>query len=123
MLDYSPLLKSFHQLRQQAETLPSPNPQDHRRIRLAIVGFGQSSDVSHWGLDKFQFMEDRLQSDLSEDDFSADWIDFACLAMGYQLGCIDAGILKTDEEFRIADAQLPGFMWLHAEQLSDDLPE
>lgn len=122
LLDYSHLLDNFKDLRAQADTLESSNPEEHRRIKLAIVGFAESSDWNHWAREHLAFIEDRLQNDLRGDEFSDDWIDFSCLAMGYLLGCFDCGKITTDAEFRTADAQLPGFMWLHAERFNSDLP-
>ncbi|WDQ18505.1 hypothetical protein [Rhodopirellula sp. P2] len=120
MLDDSRLLGQFKELRAQAAALESPNPDDHRRIKLAIVGFSQSSDWNHWSREHLDFIEGRLETDLHSEGFSPDWIDFACLAIGYILGCVDCGKITTDEEFRIADAQLPGFMWMHAEQFDGE---
>ena len=121
--DYQSLLDNFKELRAQADALESSNSEDHRRIKLAIVGFAQSSGWNHWAREHLAFIEDRLQNDLPAEEFSGDWIDFSCLAMGYLLGCFDSGIITTDTEFRTADAQLPGFMWLHAERFNRDLPE
>ncbi|QEG40182.1 hypothetical protein [Roseimaritima ulvae] len=123
LLDFSHLLDNFEELRAQADALESSNPEDHRRIKLAIVGFAQSSDWNHWAREHLGFIEGRLQHDLSQNEFSDDWIDFSCLAMGYILGCFDCGKITTDVEYRTADAQLPGFMWLHAERFSSDPSE
>ena len=123
MIDYAQLLDNFNELKAQADAVESTNPEDHRRIKLAIVGFSQASNWNQWSREHLDFIEGRLQNDLRSDMFSADWIDFSCLAMGYILGCADGGMIKTDEEFRIADAQLPGFMWLHAAQFDGSRPK
>lgn len=123
LVEYSQLLNNFKELRAQADALESPNSEDHRRIKLAIIGFAQSSDWNHWARDHVAFIEDRLQNDLAAEEFSEDWIDFSCLAMGYLLGGLDSGIIANDAEFCTADAQLPGFMWLHAERFNSDLQE
>ena len=50
------------------------------------------------------------------------WIEFVCLAFGYLLGMYQAGQCK-ESDCTLFEAQLPGFMWLHAERfvtVSDD---
>lgn len=116
-LDFKSLIANFTTLKAQAASLHSPNPEDHRRIKLAMVGFARSSDVTRWGFQHFEFIQNRLETDLSPDCFSPAWIDISCVAMGCLLGLLDAGAFKTDSEFHVAEMQLPGLMWMHAEEI------
>ncbi len=51
-------------------------------------------------------------------DFAPRWVEFVCLAFGYLLGLYQEG-LCTESRFSLLEAQLPGFMWLHAERFTD----
>ena len=123
MIDFTPLIEHFAQLHAQATDLKTPNPEDYHRIRLAMIGYSRSADIALWDIRHFQFIQNRLDTDLPPDDFSDAWIDFACLALGYLLGLADSGQIETDSDFGVADAQLPGFMWMHSatiEQMNTD---
>ena len=117
LVDFKPIIEDFAQLHASANNLVTPNDEDHHRIKLAMIGFSRATDIAQWDYQHYQFVQNRLDTDLLVDDFSPAWIEFACVSMGYLLGLADAGQLETDSDFRIADAQLPGFMWLHAAEI------
>jgi hypothetical protein len=117
LFDFESLIDDFSECKAFAKNLQPPNAEDHHRIKLAMVGFSRNSDLKHWEHQHYEFVQNRLSTDLSPEEFTPVWIDFACVAMGYLLGLVASGTIKTDSEFQIADAQLPGFMWLHAAEI------
>jgi hypothetical protein len=92
--------------------LESPNPDDDRMVKFAIVGYSYHQPVASWGRDEFEFVASRRREVA---DFAPRWIEFVCLASGYLLGLYRAGRCD-DRECALFEAQLPGFMWEHSER-------
>lgn len=88
-------------------TLDSPNPQDTKDIKCAIVGFSLYSATENWDLDHYRFVVSRLEE-------SADMYgDRVRLLYAMCLGglCGLAFERKISErEFQLSDMQLPGHL-------------
>ena len=100
------------QIQEDVARLESPNPDDDRKVKFAIVGYSYHQTVDSWGRDEFDFVAQRRQ-EVAE--FEPRWIEFVCLASGYLLGLAKSESIN-DTEFALFEAQLPGFMWLHSER-------
>lgn len=109
------LLAQFGDLRATAVELQTPNPDDDEFIRCGIVGFAQHCDCEKWDLGHYEYVCDR-RNEVLDSGFSLDWCRFTCLAAGYFLGMVQAGLM-SETEFRQSEAITPGFMWLHSNEL------
>jgi hypothetical protein len=105
-----------------AKQLQSPNPVDELPIKVAIVGFSYNSPTDKWALDHYNVLKDRLDGEYSLDNLreyaptSRKIQLFAALCFGYLLGLYEADKV-TDEEFRLAEAQIPGLIALKSDVL------
>ena len=122
--EFQALFDGFKRYRESARDLQSPNQDDDEYVRAAIVGFSRHSETEEWARGHFEFIHDYRRGDYSDEslevlygDHAGDYALFACLCLGSLLGLFQSGKI-TDEEFRIAEAQLPGFMALNAGRLS-----
>jgi hypothetical protein len=97
---------------EKVDLLESPNLEDDRMVKFAIVGYSYHQPVDSWGRDEFEFVAHRRR-EVAE--YDPRWIEFVCLASGYLLGLANSESIN-DTEFAIFEAQLPGFMWLHSER-------
>jgi hypothetical protein len=104
------------QLREKIAILASQNPDDDRMVKLAIIGYACHQPKSSWGRDEFDFVASRRREVAGFGDL---WVEFVCLASGYLLGLYQAGKCN-DSEFALFEAQLPGFMSLHAERFTTE---
>ena len=95
--------------------LKSPNPDDDRTIKFAIIGYSYHQPVASWGRAEFDLVASRR---LEVADFGPRWVEFVCLATGYLLGLHQAGCCDV-RECALFEAQLPGFMWQHSERFVD----
>jgi hypothetical protein len=114
------LLVEFEQCKLAALQLPSTNLEDDSFIRCGMIGFARHLPLTHWTHESFQYVR-ALRDEVSDGQFSKDWQSFTCLAAGYFLGMKIAGAL-SEVNLRHAEAQTPGFMWLHAESFDPPLP-
>lgn len=112
MTHFHQLWDDLPQVREKVAQLESPNPEDDRLVKFAIVGYSYHRPVDAWGRDEFEFVVKRRR-EVAE--FDPRWVEFVCLASGYLLGLQESGAIN-DTEFALFEAQLPGFMWLHSER-------
>jgi hypothetical protein len=121
--EFQALFDEFPRYRQSAWALESPNEDDDQYSRAAIVGFSRHCEPGEWARGHFEFIRDYRRGDYSEEslevlhgEHAGDYALFACLCLGAMLGLFQSGQI-SDEEFRIGEAQLPGFMALNAGRL------
>jgi len=105
------LVDDLPDIREKVALLESPNPDDDRIVKFAIVGYSYHQPIGSWGRAEFDFVASR-RLDVAE--FGLQWVEFVCLASGYLLGLYQAGRCD-DRECALFDAKLPGFMWQHSE--------
>ncbi len=112
--DFEALLAKARHLRtSEAESLAT---------KAAVVGFGQFSPLSEWTGQHFEFINHRIQGELSPEELS--WYEecaesisvFSCLSLGALLGKLQAGKID-DLGFLHGDAHLPGFISLNDEAI------
>ncbi len=111
------LFEDFQASVAQARQLELPNTNDNMGIKTAIIGFSFSSPRHTWGLHHSNFVKERLEGGYSADslkEFGAEATSirlFVGLCLGYLLGLYQAEKL-TDVEFTVAEAQIPGLVFL-----------
>lgn len=103
-------------IRAQVAALESPNPEDDRMIKMAIVGYGYHQPVEAWGREEYEFVTKRRQE---VEDQGPLWVEFVCLATGYLLGLYQSGGCSK-REFALFEAQLPGLMWYEAVRFTSE---
>lgn len=122
-LDFEKLLKGLPRYRRMAQKLVTPNPEDDEFVRAGIVGFSFHQPTESWGKSHFRFLRSRL--DLDYGPTSMEWYGeaapahrvFVAMCLGYLLGLHQSGVI-SDDEFTLAEAQLPGFMILHTARIA-----
>jgi hypothetical protein len=113
MLSHFRLLwEQLPEIREKVALLESPNPDDDRMIKFAIVGYSYHQSIESWGRAEFDFVASRR---VEVSDFGPRWVEFVCLASGYLLGLYQAGRC-AERDCALFEAQLPGFMWQHSER-------
>ncbi len=116
------LLPVFGREIRMARQLMSPNPEDDLTVKTAIVGFSHHSPTEEWGPNHFAFLRQRLDAEYRPGDLSLYGPSgnnirlFFALCCGYLLGLYQAEAIN-DQEFTLAEAQIPGLIALHAGQL------
>lgn len=110
------LLKQFGSFTKVAVEMHSPNAEDDEFIRFAMVGFAEHLSLASWEFEHFEYVR-ALRDEVMVDDFSNNWRRFTCLAGGYFLGMLVVNLI-SDAELRVAEIQVPGFMWLHSNTLN-----
>ena len=108
--EFEKLLLVFPRDMASATGLSTPNAQDTLEIRAAIVGFSYHSRTEEWGRNHFEYMERHITTASSLE--LRDLI-FSCLCLGYLLGLFQADKI-TEDQFQVAEVQLPGFILLKA---------
>src|SRR5262249_21774761 len=101
-------------VRELVASIESPNTEDDRLVKFAIVGYSYHRSAEHWSCDELGFLAQRRNE---VEDFDQPWVEFVCLASGYLLGLWQAG-LCSDAELALLEAQLPGFMWMNSERFT-----
>ncbi len=102
-------------IEESVSALESPNLEDDRPVKFAIVGYSYHRPVEAWGREELEFVLGRRYE---VEGFASPWVEFVCLAFGYLLGLYQEG-LCSDAQCGLFEAELPGFMWLHAERFAD----
>src|SRR6266508_3158083 len=95
-------LNDLPAIREKVAELESPNPEDDRVIKFAIVGYSYFRPTSSWGLDEFNFVTERRR-EVADLDLGPQWVEFVRLASGYLLGLQQAGQCN-DSEFAVFEA-------------------
>lgn len=123
METFGRFLGRFEDYKAAARSLASPNPDDDEAIRAAIVGFSSFAPTEQWAREHYEFVNRYRLGDFSNAELAAihgdrapDWALFALLCLGALLGQYQSGEID-DAGFRLGEAQLPGFMALHAGEL------
>ncbi len=116
MSHFQRLSDDLPRIRDLVATLESPNPEDDRPTKFAIVGYSYYRSVESWNREAFEFVAQRRYE---VEDFDEPWVEFVCLAAGYLLGLYQAGQC-SEAEYALFEAQLPGFMWLHSERFTNE---
>jgi len=88
------LWEDLARVREKVALLESPNPEDDRMVKFAIVGYSYHRPVESWGRDEFEFVAQRRR-EVAESD--PRWVEFVCLASGYLLGLAQSGSLSESE--------------------------
>jgi hypothetical protein len=117
------LVGSFYRDIQIAKGVVSPNPEDDLAIKAAITGFSYNCPVEDWGKGHFDFVKTRIDRDYTP-EFLADYGDnfenvklFFALGIGFLLGLYQKDAI-SDEDFRIAELQIPGIIMQHLGSLT-----
>lgn len=87
--------------------LESPNPEDSRFIKMAIVGFSYHEETECWARDHFEVAHDYLCESGSIGASDAMKL-YSMLALGALLGMHTSGKIDTST-YRTGHATLPGF--------------
>ena len=76
------MLSHFHQLwndlpqiREKVALLESPNPDDDRMVKVAIIGYSYYQPIASWGCEEFNFVAQRRREVA---DFDELWVEFVC---------------------------------------------
>jgi hypothetical protein len=111
------LFADFHDSVARARQLDGPNLNTDVEIKIAIIGFLINSPEYAWGLNHVSFVRERLEEGYSADnlkEFGGEATSirlFVGLCLGYLLGLYQAEKV-TDAEFSVAEAQIPGIVFL-----------
>ena len=113
--EFKRMLVRLRPILKVAETLSTPNPEDDLFVRAAIVGFSTACNTELWGRNHFAFLQERRLRELGPEKLAwyGDAADvhalFGAVCLGLLLGLYQREEL-SDEEFGLAEAQLPAFM-------------
>lgn len=107
--DFEQLLANYSACLECADGLESPNPEDSRFTKMAIVGFSHYEDTSNWQRGHFEIASDYLAESESIDLPEGAKL-YSMLALGALLGMHSAGQID-DRVFRVGLALLPGFVF------------
>lgn len=115
------LFDDFPAIVAQARQMECPYAGDDMGLRIARIGFSLNAPADSWGSTHVNFVNGRLEEGysadlLKESGAEADSIRlFVGLCLGYLLGLYQAEML-TDEEFSLAECQIPGLVFLKSGQ-------
>lgn len=121
--EFGGLLKLLPELVAMAEEMKTPNPEDDIFSRIAIVGFSYHCPTEQWDQKHFSFIRGKCRGDYSDSALKAYGKGgrqigiFACLSFGYLLGLFQSSKI-SEAQFQIAEAQLPGFIFLNLKTLT-----
>jgi hypothetical protein len=115
--DFDELYRNHTELQRLADELKTPNPEDSVFVRAAIVGFSFHVPTEEWERQHLDFVLHKRQTEFS--DYELTKLEaagqragrFACLCLGYLLGLHQAKKI-SNEQFQVAEMQLPGFLML-----------
>ena len=105
-----------------AESIESANPEDDLAVKAAVVGFSYNSSTMEWTKEHFEFLVRRIESDYDAEsltEYGENGLNvklFFSIAMGYLLGLFQKEKI-TEEEFKIAEQQIPGMIMMHLPRL------
>lgn len=119
--EFKSILNHYDRYASVAIKMKTPNPEDDEFIRAAIVGFSQHAPTEEWTHSHYEYILNYRQGDFSDKSFEFLYGEkalkvalFACLCLGALLGMYQIAEISEDE-YKIAEGQLPGFMLLHAD--------
>ena len=109
--EFERLLKAYPACLAAADSLVSPNQEDNRFTKMAIVGFSYHDRTENWAEGHYQLARNYLDESESLEDPTPIKL-FSMHALGSLLGMYSAGIV--DEcVYNHGSAVLPGFVMLH----------
>ncbi len=106
--EYERLWENYTTCLECADSLDSPNADDNRFIKMAIIGFSYHDATSSWSADNFEIASRYLAESESLDDLDSMKL-YSMLALGSLLGMYSAGKID-DHVYRIGYALLPRFV-------------
>lgn len=117
------LVSTFQRDLTLADSIYSPNVEDDRLVKLAIVGFSYRNDTSQWGYEEYQSAVSWINSEYPDSELfefgnggeRVRW--FASLANGFLLGLRKSGAID-DEELKRLQSLIHGIVMLHASQIT-----
>lgn len=121
-VEFSSNLQSFEKLLKVSQEIQTPNSEDDEFIKAAIVGFSKYAPTEQWTRDHYVFIKKYRDSDYSDESLACfhgrqarKMALFVCLCLGTLLGMFQSEKI-TEDEFVIAEAQLPGYLMLYADR-------
>lgn len=100
-------LRHFEECASLAEKVESPNEQDTPVIKCGIVAFSMITDPSNWTQDEYEFIKGRL--DDTPQQMPEDGLKLKAMCLG-AMCALRLEKRMSDQEFALADAQLPGLL-------------
>ena len=117
------LIGTFYRDIHTAKGVITPNAEDNLVIKAAITGFSYNSPVDDWAKGHFEFVKTRIDRDYASEELaeygnnSENIKLFFALSIGFLLGVYQKGGI-SDEDFKIAEQQIPGLIMLHLASLT-----
>ncbi|MBC8873363.1 MAG: hypothetical protein H8E44_28330 [Planctomycetes bacterium] len=105
-------LVHFEECAALAEKVESPNAEDTSVIKCGIVAFSMITDPGNWTQDEFEFVKSRL--DDTPQQMPEDGVKLKAMCLGAMCALRLEGKME-DQEFALADAQLPSLLLQIAE--------
>ena len=90
-----------------AENVESPNEQDTPVIKCGIAAFSMITDPANWTQDEYEFIKGRL--DNTPQQMPEDGLKLKAMCLG-TMCALRLEDKMTDQEFVVADAQLPALL-------------
>jgi len=118
--EFERLLKAYPACLAAADSLVSPNQEDNRFTKMAIVGFSYHDRTENWAEGHYALARDYLNESESLENPTPIRL-FSMLALGSLLGLYSAGKID-DGVYRVGVGVLPGFVMLHWKSV-EELPE
>lgn len=121
---FQSLLDDLTDLLGRAHHLRTADASDPLSIKAAVIGFGLFHPMQAWSKANFEFIESRLNHDLSPDTFSpAPDCDealttFACLGLGAILGRFNAGQMDGEQATK-SEWYLFAFLNVHGQAICE----
>jgi len=113
LAEFERLLRKFGRDFQTAKALVTPNIEDSLEVRSAIVGFSYHAKTEAWGPNHLAYIQRHISTISS---LAGPELHFSCLCIGFLLGLFQADKI-TEQQFRLAETQLGGFIMLNAGKL------
>jgi hypothetical protein len=101
-------------IRAKVAAIDSPNSEFDRPVKFAFVGYLYHQSAECWGRQEFDFVAGRRNEVVDCDPL---WVEFVCLGVGYCLAAFQTARFNQ-VEFKVFEAQLAGYMWLHSERFT-----
>ena len=100
-------VRHFDECAALAEKVESPNEQDTPVIKCGIAAFSMITDPANWSQDEYEYVKSRL--DDTPQQMPEDGLKLKAMCLGAMCALRFEGKMD-DQEFALADAQLPGLL-------------
>lgn len=100
-------MRYFSECADLAEKIESPNEQDTLVIKCGIAAFSMITDPANWTQDEYEFIKNRL--DDTPQQMPEDGLKLKSMCLG-TMCALRLEKKMTDQEFAVADAQLPALL-------------